>query len=457
MTSTTFDELPSSFEAERAVLGAILIDNSAFDDISSIILERDFFSYAHKAIYGAISALITNGIPADIFSVSDRLTSVKKLEAAGGSAYIIELVEAKATAVNAAAYARLVYEASVRRDLISESTEIAKLAYHVDGTNLEDVLNLAESKIFRLSERGDNSRDQKNMTEILADIVADIDYKFENPSAMHGLSTGFREIDALTNGFQKSDLIILAGRPSMGKTTLALNFVQHAVISLKKKALIFSLEMSPGQLATKFIASLSMIDSRRLNTGKLEGDDWSRLSSAITILNDSNSHLHIDDTPGITAASVRSRARKKHKEWGGLDLIVIDYIQLMAGSGKRGNDNRTEEISEISRSLKLLAKELNIPVIALSQLNRSLESRADKRPQMSDLRDSGAIEQDADIVMFVYRDQYYNKDSADQGLAEVILSKQRNGPTGVAKLRFQGLFSRFDDIASNEYSYKYEE
>lgn len=456
MNVTKIDELPSSFEAERAVLGAILIDNTTYDDISAIILERDFFSYAHKAIYSAISSLITTGIPADLFSVNDRLSSFKKLEAAGGSEYLIDLVSSKASAANAISYANLVFEASVRRDLISESTEIAKLAYHTDGTNLEDVLNMAEAKIFKLSERGDGSRDQKNMTEILADIVADIDYKFENPSAIHGLSTGFKEIDNLTNGFQKSDLIILAGRPSMGKTTLALNFVQHAVISQKKKALIFSLEMSPGQLATKFLSSLAMIDSRTLSTGGLAGDDWSRLSSAISILNASNASLHIDDSAGLTAASVRSRARKKHKEWGGLDLIVIDYIQLMAGSGKKGNDNRTEEISEISRSLKLLAKELNIPVIALSQLNRSLESRADKRPQMSDLRDSGAIEQDADLVMFVYRDQYYNKESADKGLAEVILSKQRNGPTGVAKLRFQGLFSRFDDIASNEYSYKYE-
>ena len=439
---------PHSIEAEQSVLGGLLLDNSSWDKIADLVVENDFYRHDHRLIFRAIVNLFEQSQPVDVITLAEHHDKHGELDKVGELAYLGMLARNTPSAANIAAYASIVRERSVLRQLIAVGTTISNSAFNPEGLSSADMLDQAEKQVFEIAEKGaKRAGGFVQVKEVLGKVVDRIDTLFESDSPVTGLSTGFTDFDMQTSGLQPADLVIVAGRPSMGKTTFAMNLAENAAIKSKQPVAVFSMEMPADALAMRMLSSLGQIDQHRLRTGQLNDDDWPRLTSAIAILNEAP--LFIDDTPALTVTELRARARRLKREHG-LSLIVIDYIQLMQGSGKAG-ENRTTEVSEISRSLKALAKELEVPVVALSQLNRSLEQRPNKRPVMSDLRESGAIEQDADLIVFIYRDEVYNEDSPEKGKAEIIISKQRNGPIGTVHLTFQGKFTRFENFAYNNY------
>ncbi len=438
---------PNSVEAEQSVLGGLMLDNDAWLQISERISITDFYRRDHANIFRGIEALANDGKPYDIVTLAEWLESNGLLETSGGLAYLAQLADNTPTAANIAAYADIVRDRAVLRALIKAGTEIAESAFRTEGRSTNELIDTAERTVFEIAER--ESRGRKGfrpIKELLVSALDRIDLLFQRDNPITGVPTGYYEIDGMTSGLQPSDLVIVAGRPSMGKTAFAINIAQHAATREKLPVAIFSMEMPSEQIAMRMLSSLGRIDQHKIRTGKLGDDDWPRLTHAVGVL--SEIKLFIDDTPALTPGDLRSRCRRLAREHG-LSMVVIDYLQLMHVPGT--NENRATEISEISRSLKALAKELSVPVIALSQLNRGLESRSDKRPIMSDLRESGAIEQDADLIMFIYRDEVYNEDSQDKGVAEIIIGKQRNGPIGMRKLRFFGEYTTFENLAHDSY------
>ncbi|BBD80006.1 replicative DNA helicase [Aerosticca soli] len=439
---------PHSIEAEQAVLGGLMLAPDALDKVADRLTEHDFYRRDHRMIWRAINELANKGMPCDAVTLGDWFEANDLAELVGGAGYLIELANATPSAANIGAYADIVREKSVLRQLIDAGVAIAEDGYRPEGREVQEVLEAAEQRVFQIAESGARGRkDVVSVRDAVKDAFRILSERYENKGQLTGISTGFADLDELTSGLQPSDLIIVAARPSMGKTAFSLNIAETAALRGKKAVVVFSMEMSASQLAFRLISSIGRIHQQRLRNGDLAEEDWPRVTNAIAIL--SEAKIFIDDTPGLSPAELRSRARRLHREHGGLGLIVIDYLQLMQVPGNK--ENRATEISEISRSLKGLAKELNVPVIALSQLNRSLEQRADKRPMMSDLRESGAIEQDADVIMFIYRDEYYNKDSPDKGLAEIIVGKQRNGPTDTVKLTFLGHYTKFENYAPDSF------
>ena len=443
------DELkvpPHSLEAEQSVLGGLLLDNETWDRVSERVVAQDFYSRSHRITFETVGRLIELGNPVDLITLSEALDNDQMLDDAGGFVYLAEMMKNTPSAANITAYADIVRERAVTREMISVANEVAEAGYDTQGRTSADLLDFAETKIFAIAEqRANKSEGPENISSVLEKTVDRIEKLCASPTnGVTGVSSGFTDLDKMTAGFQKSDLIIVAGRPSMGKTTFAMNLSENAAMTEDKPALIFSLEMPSEQLMMRMLASLGRIDQTKIRTGQLEDEDWARLSSTMGLLIEKGK-MYIDDAAGLTPTDVRSRARRIARDHGGISLIMIDYLQLMRAP--QFSDNRTLEIAEISRSLKALAKELQVPVVALSQLNRGLEQRADKRPINSDLRESGSIEQDADLIMFIYRDEVYHDDSEYKGMAEIIIGKQRNGPIGRVPLTFQGQFSRFDNYA----------
>jgi replicative DNA helicase len=437
---------PHSMESEHAVLGGLLLDNDTWDRVSEKVVAQDFYSRAHRIIFESFAVLVETGEPVDLITLSEALENTQQLDEVGGFVYLAEMMKNTPSAANITAYATIVRERAVTRELIAVANEIAEAGYDTQGRTSADLLDFAETKVFAIAEQRTNKNEgPESLTSVLEKTVDRIEKLCNEPSnGVTGVSTGFSDLDKMTAGLQQSDLIIVAARPSMGKTTFAMNLAENAAMMQDKPALIFSLEMPSDQLMMRMLASLGRIDQTKIRTGQLDDEDWARLSSTMGLLIESGK-MYIDDAAGLTPTDVRSRARRIARDHGGLSMIMIDYLQLMRVPAL--SDNRTLEISEISRSLKALAKELKVPVVALSQLNRSLEQRSDKRPINSDLRESGAIEQDADLIMFIYRDEVYNDDSEFKGMAEIIIGKQRNGPIGRVPLTFQGQFSRFDNYA----------
>ena len=438
---------PHSLEAEQSVLGGLLLDNGASDRVADMLGSDDFYNDAHRVLYRSID-LIADNKPADVVTVAESLGSIKKLDYVGGMAYLGALVDNVPTAANIRRYAEIVRERAILRRLAAAGGEIAEAAYHPMGRSVREILDHAETKVFEIAEHG--ARGQQGFQEIrplLTQVVERIEFLYnrDNPSDVTGIATGFTDLDRMTSGLQEGDLIVIAGRPSMGKTSLALNIGEHIALASKMPVAIFSMEMGATQLAMRIMGSTGRLDQQKIRTGRLSNEDWERLSTALGRLNDAP--IHIDETPALNALELRARARRLSRQYGGkLGAIVVDYLQLMQAVGE--GENRATEISEISRSLKALAKELKVPVIALSQLNRSLEQRPNKRPVMSDLRESGAIEQDADVILFIYRDEVYNPETADKGVAEIIIGKQRNGPIGFVRLAFLGEYTRFENLAA---------
>jgi len=431
---------PQNLDAERSVLGSMLIDNESIHRVVEALSAEAFYREAHRKIFSAVIDLYQRNEPADLVTVTTELKSKGWLEEAGGATYLSSLVDNIPSSANAAAYARIVREKALRRMLIEGATEIAERGYQEEG-DVEHFVDQAEKIILEVAQRRIR-QSFISVREIVKDSFKAIEQLYERKELITGVPTGYRELDRLTSGLQRSDLIVVAGRPSMGKTALALNMAEHAAVEGGHKVAIFSLEMSKEQLVQRLLCSRAEVDATKLRGGFLGESDWPKLTRAAGLL--SEAPIFIDDTPAINALEVRAKARRLMREHG-LDLIVVDYLQLMRGIGR--SESREREISEISRALKALAKELAVPVVALSQLNRGVEARQDKRPQLADLRESGAIEQDADVIAFIYRDEMYNRESPDAGKAEVIVGKQRNGPTGKVKLAFRGNITRFDDLA----------
>jgi len=438
---------PQSVEAEQSVLGGLMLDTHAWDRIADKLGEDDFYRKEHRLIYRAIAALAEAGSPADVVTVSEWLEKNSELGNAGGLSYLASLANNTPSAANIGAYANIVRERAVLRHLIHVSTRISHSAYHPEGRTAADILDQAEKNIFDISEQGAHRRGGFSpLKTLLTRAVDRIDELFRSESPITGVATGYKDLDDMTSGLQRGDLVIVAGRPSMGKTSLAMNIAENAAVGVKLPVAIFSMEMPGEQLAMRMMASLGRINAHKVRTGKLDDDDWPRLTHAIGLL--AETPMFIDDTPALTPLELRARARRLKREHG-LGLIVVDYLQLM--QAPESSENRATEISGITRALKSLAKELEVPIVALSQLNRSLEQRPNKRPVMSDLRESGAIEQDADVIIFIYRDEVYNEDSPDKGTAEIIIGKQRNGPTGKVKLTFLGEYTRFENFISTGY------
>jgi replicative DNA helicase len=438
---------PHSVEAEQAVLGGLMLDNDAWLQVTEHISEADFYRNDHRLIFRAIAGLSASGKPSDVVTVAEALEAAGDLERVGGLAYIAALAENTPSAANITAYADIVRTRSILRQLIRAGATISGVAFNPEGRNSDELLDEAERIVFAIAEQRNRGRaGYRPIKELLTGALDRIDELFTKQNPITGIPTGWKDFDELTSGLQPSDLVVIAGRPSMGKTAMVLNIVEHAAIKDRLSVVVFSMEMPGEQLAIRLMSSLGHIDQHRIRTGKLTDDDWPRLTSAVQMLSDTK--LFIDDTPALAPGEVRARCRRIAREHG-LDMVVLDYLQLMQVAGTK--ENRATEISEISRAMKALAKELNVPVVALSQLNRSLESRTDKRPVMSDLRESGAIEQDADVIVFIYRDEVYNQDSDQKGIAEIIIAKQRNGPIGTIKLTFRGQFTRFDNLAYGDY------
>src|SRR5216110_3288375 len=440
---------PHSLEAEQSVLGGLLLDNDAADRVGDVAAADDFYSDAHRVIYLHVMQLIANGKPADVVTLAESLSSAQKLDYVGGLAYLGALVQNVPTAANIRHYAAIVRERSILRQLAATAGEIADTAYNPLGRSAKMVLDEAEAKVLHIAEQG--ARGAQNFHEIgklLASVVDRIEtlYNRDNPSDVTGVPTGFVDLDRMTSGFQPGDLIIVAGRPSMGKTSLALNIGENVALDTGMPVAVFSMEMGAAQLALRMIGSVGRLDQHKLRTGRLLAEDWDKLSAALGRLNEAP--ILIDETPALNAIEVRSRARRLMRQYGKLGLVIVDYLQLMQSTTQ--GENRATELSEISRAMKSLAKELQVPVVALSQLNRSLEQRPDKRPVMSDLRESGALEQDADVILFIYRDEVYKPDSPDKGTAEILISKQRNGPTGMIRLTFIGEYTRFENHATGQ-------
>lgn len=434
---------PHSIEAEQSVLGGLMLDNRAWDQIADRLREEDFYRHDHQLIYRVMSRLTEQSKPIDVLTVAESLREIHELENAGGEVYLFELANNTPSVANISAYADIVRERSVCRRLIATANDIAGRAFNPDGRSSTELLDEAERQVFAVSGQSMRGAGPVNINEFLTKTMSKIDTLFNSDNSITGVPTGYPDLDDLTSGLQESDLVIIAGRPSMGKTMFAINIVENVVLKSKLPVLVFSMEMPGEAIVMRLLSSLSRVNQLELRTGQFQDEEWPRLVSTVSML--SEAPLFIDDTPALSPVEVRARARRLAKEQGKIGLIVIDYLQLMQIPG--GNENRTAEISEISRSLKALAKELQVPVIALSQLNRSLEQRADKRPMMSDLRESGAIEQDADLIMFIYRDEVYNPHTADKNIAEIIIGKQRNGPLGVVRLTFLGQYSKFESFS----------
>lgn len=442
------NKAPYSLTAEQSVLGGLLLDNGAWDKISDVLSSVDFYVQEHKLIFKAIEKLSNTNKPFDVLTLKEILHQESHLVEIGGDVYLYELANNTPSIANISAYAEIVRERSVLRQLIQLARDIADNAYETKGQSIAELIDSAEQQVLQIGRQSAKSDGPKHIHTLITQTVERIDDLCQRDDPITGVATGFTDFDHLTSGLQPSDLIIVAGRPSMGKTALAVNIAEHAAIKQKLPVLIYSLEMPGDAVAMRMISSLGHLDQHRLRTGSIEDSDWARISSAINVLSDAP--IFVDDTPSITPMELRSRTRRLLKEHGQIGLIIVDYLQLMRVPGYRP-DNRTAEISEISRSLKALAKEVKAPVLALSQLNRGVEQRTDKRPVMSDLRESGAIEQDADLIAFIYRDEVYNSETRDKGLAEIIIAKQRNGPIGKVKLTFRGQYTRFDNLAYTEY------
>lgn len=442
---------PHSVEAEQSVLGGILLDTSAWDKVTDLLNETDFYRGEHRMIWRHIGRLNEQARPVDVITLAEALESNGELDKAGGLSYLGSLAQNVPSAANIRRYAEIVRERAIMRKLVEVGSDIATSAYNPGGRDAGQLLDEAESKVMQISEQGERGKQGFiPIPPLLTQVVERIEtlYGREDASEVTGTATGFADLDRMTSGLQPGDLIIVAGRPSMGKTAFSINIAENVALEGKPVA-IFSMEMGGAQLAMRMIGSVGRLNQHNLRTGRLEDDDWSRMTHALGLLNDSP--IFIDETPGLNALELRSRARRLHRQNDGLGLVVIDYLQLMSSPAGKGSENRATEISEISRSLKSLAKELHVPVIALSQLNRSLEQRPNKRPVMSDLRESGAIEQDADLILFIYRDQVYNPDTPDKNMAEIIIGKQRNGPIGTVRLTFRGEFTRFENYAADQY------
>ena len=435
---------PHSIQAEQSVLGGLLLDNQTWDSVADKVGENDFYRRDHRLIFRAIAELAERQDPFDVVTISEVLETTGELQDVGGLAYLSMLARDTPSAANIVAYANIVRDRSVLRQLIHVGTEISDSAFSTEGRETAELLENAERKVFEIAEQRQKGQGGFNsIKSLLAKAVDKIEMLYEQDGDITGASTGFTDLDEKTSGLQPSDLIIVAGRPSMGKTTIAMNMAENVALKSGMPVAVFSMEMPGEALAMRMMSSLGRIDQHKVRTGKLDDDDWPRLTSAINLL--AETKMFIDDTPALTPTEVRSRARRLTREHGQLGLIVLDYLQLMQSPSS--GDNRVQQISDISRGLKALAKELNVPVIALSQLNRNLEQRPNKRPVMSDLRESGAIEQDADLIIFVYRDEVYHEDSPDKGIAEVIIGKQRNGPLGTVRLTFLGQYTRFENFA----------
>ncbi|MEQ1561046.1 MAG: replicative DNA helicase [Methyloglobulus sp.] len=452
MTDYDYESLkvpPNSIQAEQSVLGGLMLDNLTWDSVADKIGESDFYRRDHQIIFRTIAQLAEKQVPFDVVTISETLEAIGELETIGGLSYLGMLAKDTPSAANIVSYANIVRDRSVLRQLIHVGTQISDSAFNTEGRDTADLLENAEREVFKIAEQ--RQRGQGGFTGIkslLAKAVDKIEMLFEQEGNITGAATGFTDLDDLTSGLQPSDLIIVAGRPSMGKTTIAMNMAENVAIKSGMPVAIFSMEMPGDALAMRMMSSLGRIDQHKVRTGKLEDHEWPRLTSAISLLGETK--MFIDDTPALSPTEVRARARRLTREHGQLGLIVLDYLQLMQSPSS--GENRVQQISDISRGLKALAKELNVPVVALSQLNRNLESRPNKRPMMSDLRESGAIEQDADLIIFVYRDEVYNEDSPDKGIAEVIVGKQRNGPLGTVRLTFLGQYTRFENYAGGSYN-----
>ncbi|MDQ5877679.1 MAG: replicative helicase [Pseudomonadota bacterium] len=438
---------PHSIEAEQSVLGGLLLDNQAYDKISDLVSEGDFYRDEHRRIYRAIQRMLERAKPVDVVTVAVAIDAAGDTEHTGGLAYLGELAQNTPSAANIRRYGEIVRERAILRQLVTAGDEIASSALNPLGREPKTLLDEAEAKVFAIAESGMRHQTGfQHINPLLTQVVERIQelHDRDNPSDITGIPTGYNDLDKMTSGLQPGDLVIVAGRPSMGKTSLALNMAEYVAIDYGAPVAVFSMEMGGAQLAMRMLASVGRLDQHRVRTGKLNDDEWSRLSYALGKIHEKA--IYIDETPALNPIDLRARARRLHRQCGKLGLIVIDYLQLMSGSSQ--GENRATEISEISRSLKSLAKELECPVIALSQLNRSLEQRPNKRPVMSDLRESGAIEQDADVIMFIYRDEVYNPDTQEKGSAEIIIGKQRNGPIGTVRLTFLGEYTRFENFAA---------
>ena len=440
---------PHSVEAEQSLLGGLLIDNSALDQVADAISSKDFYRQDHRQIFIHIVDLINSSNPADVITVAESLEKNSELTSAGGMAYLASLAENMPSVANIRGYAKIIRDNSILRNLITVGSDIVEGAFSPKGKDAQQLLDEMEAKLFAVAESESNRLGYKDFQAIVAQVVRDLEERGQNPGTVTGLSTGFTDLDSLTTGLHGGELVIIAGRPSMGKTALAMNIAEACGVDQNKAVAIFSMEMGSEQIVTRLLGSVSKVNQQKMRTGKMDEDDWAKIADGLGRLNEAP--LFIDEGSALNSYELRARARRLHRSAeGGLGLIVVDYIQLMSALGGQG-ENRATEISEISRSLKSLAKELNVPVVALSQLNRNVDSRPDKRPQMSDLRESGAIEQDADVIMFIYRDEVYNPESADKGIAEIILAKQRSGPIGTVKLTFVGEFTRFENYANPGY------
>ena len=439
---------PHSIQAEQSVLGGLMLDNETWDVVVDRVGEQDFYRKDHRTIFQAISRLADKTEPFDVVTLSEILENSGELSEVGGLAYLGTLAKETPSAANIASYAGIVRDRSVLRQLIHVGTDMSDLAFNPEGRDTVDLLEIAERSVFEIAEQRQRGQGGfLGIKTLLAKAVDRIEILYEQDNPITGASTGFADFDEMTSGLQDSDLIIVAGRPSMGKTTFAMNIAENVAIKGDKPVAVFSMEMPGDALAMRMMSSLGRIDQHKVRTGKLDDDEWPRMTSAINLL--AETQLFIDDTPALSPTEIRSRARRLTREHGQLGLIIIDYLQLMQSPSS--GDNRVQQISDISRNLKALAKELNVPVMALSQLNRNLEQRPNKRPVMSDLRDSGSIEQDADVIVFIYRDEVYNEDSPDKGIAEIIIGKQRNGPIGTSRLTFLGQYTRFENYSPNPY------
>ena len=438
MDAPVMRSLPQSIEAEQSVIGSMIIDKSAIAQVAEKLTEDDFYRDGHKIIYKSIFEMFKNDMAVDLVTLLEYLKSTDQLEKAGGVTYITEVSSSVPTTANLSSYIKIVEEKSILRRLIKASTAIIEDSYNKQG-EVEGVLDLAEKKIFDIAEKRSTS-DFEALSDVLERGFLEIERLFNNKGQITGVPSGFTDLDAKTSGFQKGDMVLIAARPSMGKTTFALNIAENAALREGKSVVIFSLEMPKEQLAYKLLCSEANVDMLKLRTGNLDDKDWENIARATGPL--SKAKIYIDDTAGVTVMEMRSKCRRLKMEYG-IDLILIDYLQLMSGSS---SENRQQEVSEISRSIKALAKEMECPVIALSHLSRAPEQRADHRPMLSDLRESGSIEQDADLVMFLYRDEYYNKETEDKNMADCIVAKHRNGPVGTVKMAFLGALSKFGDL-----------
>ncbi|MDH5301375.1 MAG: replicative DNA helicase [Gammaproteobacteria bacterium] len=439
---------PHSMEAEQAILGGLMLDNSTWDQVSDVILQEDFYRHDHKLIFEALSQLAAQNQPLDVITVSEFLANRNQLDQVGGLAYLGTLAKNTPSASNIKHYAAIVRERAILRSLITIGGTLTERAFNTEGRSSEEILDEAERMVFQIAEKGAKGKKGfVGINELLNRAVDKIDQLFQQDNPITGVPTGFTDFDGQTAGLQPGDLVIVAGRPSMGKTTFAMNIAENVAVLAGLPVAVFSMEMPGDSLAMRMMSSIGKIDQKNLRSGNLADEDWPKLTNAVGILNDAP--IFIDDTPALSPNELRARCRRLTREIGPLGLVVIDYLQLMQVPGN--NENRASEISEISRNLKGMAKELNAPVIALSQLNRSLEQRPNKRPVMSDLRESGAIEQDADLIVFIYRDEVYNPDSPDKGTAEIIIGKQRNGPIGTVRQTFLGRYTRFEDYVPTIY------